>query len=401
MSLSRITKKPQLEYTPSEVINSAIQSIVNKPVITTDNITIINSLINEYNKELDSWTLLIDQANTQVFGISIPKNPTNSSADTYSNIDLQNWMNTGSTYWPNAIIKYEENAWDSPNTNIYQVLYGTLLETQNELISSVNNLTNTVQAGKILPDTATNINKKKLDNIQNLREQINQAIKDTNKQLESCVVQTFASHLQKVYDKKTSSNTLNNISSSRNDLTILIKSIRIAIRYSLINSKIDWASTRKNILKRFMQLSSEAILHEVVSAVSQIENSLVAPFQNTIVDTLEILNEQNCNAYSELVNIFLTQFYKIKHDAASKTLELEKEIDKRYSLKGQLVIFVSSKIQMDKTLSTLDLILQALDSILSSGRLDQQIINHVENQVKVNKKTIGPGDFPDNIYKTT
>jgi hypothetical protein len=369
MALDSITKKRQLEYVVPDSLPSNLTSLPS-PTTSSNYVSnpqsVLTNLVQSYQSEINEWNTLI-QNTPQSSTYSVPTQLQDYLGSTnYSSNDLPGWLNTGNTAWPDIITSYEDSQWNSPNSSIQGMLYGVVLEVANELQSALYSLQGYVGSGSTLPTQISSVYNYKLISAQTLRDKINQAILDASQRLAGCYIQKFAGIL--------------NNNNSIGNLQTFVKSARAILQYSSINQKVNWTATRTNLVNRFLQLLAEKALLELSSNLIQLESSVTSPLTSIISNISSLINQNTCDSFSELIGLLQQQNYQLRYDAASKLLELQKEIDKKFSLRGSMVQLASSKVNTNKHLQALETLLAALDNVFSSGRLDTQLLNFYKKQ---------------------
>jgi hypothetical protein len=100
---------------------------------------------------------------------------------------------------------------------------------------------------------------------------------------------------------------------------------------------------------------------------------------------VDLINDPDCDAFDELIGIIIEEARNLRFDYVSKIYELQKEIYKKYEVRGLLVDLADKNVTMNKHLATLDIILESLDTILSSGSLDEQMVQYVKGRLAKSK----------------
>jgi len=382
MSLDRITKKVVLEETIPQVLLPEYSTTVghteeeDTPSYTTDNLT------TEYNQEISAWNDLLDSATTSLNSYTSNASQLVSDITGTTSITpkiLQDWLNTGNSIWPDAVISYEEEHWDN-GTSILGMLYGTILEVKNELEGSLTSIANSVSTPS-LPKEVYKTAQSQINNAQTLRSRIDAATKKAEKEMPECYIRKAARILQKTYKKSSSGVSYSTSQASKKDFVNIITSIRLILRYQLIEDKINWKNTRKNVLNRFIQVLSTNLLMKSAIYVGKLEEKINQPIYDLISKSIELTDEGGCEAFDELISIVIGETQKLKLDYVSKIYELEKEINNKYGLRSNLVDMASHNVTMNKHLATLDIILDSLETVLSSGNLSQEMVNYVKGKV--------------------
>jgi hypothetical protein len=398
MSLDKITKKKVLKETIPEVLlpeDSSIgqpalgQEFINQEFVNNE--TPIDSLVDELTSEIEEWNDLINEANTELSNVVVPVPDEYKDIveqDQFTIADIQNWLLTGNTIWPDMVVQYEEHHWNNGNS-ILGILYGTLLEVKQELENSLSYLANSVNRPNILPEIR-DVHRDNLYQAQTLRDRIRRALDRAKNKLPECAIRKIARMLHNMYGSKARSgimpsSSLSSIVSSKQDFIDVIRAARAIIRYSVLKDKVNWKSTRRNLLNRFVQLLAIKALEEVASVVGQLQSKLNDPLINLLTNVVDLINDPDCDAFDELIGIIIEEARNLRFDYVSKIYELEKEIYKKYEVRGLLVDLADKNITMNKHLATLDIILESLDTILSSGSLDEQMVQYVKGRLAKSK----------------
>jgi len=384
MSL-KITRKPVLHEVIPEVLLPEVQTV---PTVQVDNFSsVVEDVINDYTTEIAEWDSLLQQANLELFSTSIPVASSlidELNIEQFTISDLQNWLNTGNTLWADMSISFEEKHWDS-GTSVLGMLYGSILEVKQELETSLASIANSVITPSVLPKQVSEVHNTQIKQAKDLRNKISNAIKHAEKKLPECYVRKLARTFQKTVDKNSSlSTSVVGFSTSKSEFINTIRAAKLILRYSMINSKVNWKTTRKNVLNRFLQVFAMKVMGEATSKLGELYNKTNEPVTQFVSHIIELINEPGCDAFDELTSILINETKALRLDYISKLYEWEKDITNKFALRGSLVDVVNRNVTMNKHLATLDIILSSVDTLLSSGRLEEDIVKYVKGKIKVN-----------------
>ncbi len=389
MSLDRITKKKHLEYQVPQIVTSGPEPDSTQYTVVDATSQVVN-LVESYKEEIDNWQDLAQSSllvSTNRF--RTPQQFVEEFGPSITTISLMDWYNTGNTVWPEMFTAFEEQVWHS-SSNALSLLHGVILEVKSELDSSLNTLQGVLYTqsgtGSLWHDSITEMHQDKVSQARTLRQQINQAVQHGLERLSECYLNKFAGLLQEHHDNTTSLNSAD-IQNSVNTLLNLVKTIKAIVAYQKIKSHVDWKTTRRNLWNRFKQVATEKLLTQAVAELAPFEKAIQSNLTPLISTILNEVNKETCSAFSELFSLIYKESYEIRFDLASKIINLKKYNESKYQSRLGLIALVEKRTMLEQHLSTLEIVLEALNQTFSSGRLDTQLQNYIKKQL-VKKKSI-------------
>ena len=372
MSLDKLTKKPVLKETIPSVLSPEISTQSSqKQVVTIPEKTSTEDILQSVNNELSSWKDYYKQVNSQTQSLVL----TTSSSSVITAKDLSDWFLTGNTKFPATQEEWEDYYWKQPSSffPLIQNICDTVIQ---DLENCADTLSNQLFSGNYPKIEVAKVETTRVTQAASLRAQLQAVEASTKKKLAECFIRrTIATLVAGTSTKGFSSPVIT--SNNLNDIAETVRNIRRALRYATLSKYVDWKKTKKNIENRFMQLAVQALLQEAASIVGQLYSSITTPVTNFISDFQQLSGTEFCGAFDEGISILIDQVEGLESKYINYVYQYEQQVISKYSFNSQLIELVGQKSKLDKQVELMDRILQTIETLSSTGNLEEVILSKV------------------------
>jgi hypothetical protein len=383
MSLGKLVNKPTLEWEAPEVINNLTETPNEAAVTVVIPEDDTRSLIVEYSIEVENLRIVRDSILEAVTNVKVPLNDNQQRVLGESSINsstLQQWMSTGDTRWPTAVMVYDSYSWDSGN--LEQMIWTTVEETFNELRNEMDYISLSIgSTGSILGDRR-DLYRENLDKYRRFTNNIQAALEEAKEELPSCLINKMC--LLSLTGK---SSTIPSLTINGYGVVEKLRALRTLIRYSAVVKQVDWRATKQNLLNSILQRLGNEALAMLSLSLGNIVESALAPIANLIEDASELSSEEACGAFDALIGTVAEEVLELRNKYIEVLIEEGRRLTDKMTLRNSILTLAGGRVTMSKQEELIDVILEGVEALLQTGTLSEELSYWVKNRMKTKETT--------------